>query len=80
MSSSAVRFCTLLGEAKDAQAKTVGVYMDLLSALNDYIEILPKDAAEKVMEEQKVLADVVETEKKQANILNLMHVLHCEGP
>jgi hypothetical protein len=64
-------------EAKDQQIKISGIVEDALAALNDYIEGLPQEAGLRLKTEQEALKDVLETERKHANILNLMYILRC---
>lgn len=77
MSERVARFCAVMREAKDQQIKISGIVEDALAALNDYIEGLPQEAGLRLKTEQEALKDVLETERKHANILNLMYILRC---
>jgi hypothetical protein len=79
LSEKVVRFCKLLREAKEKSLDAGGLYQSLETALIDYIEGLPKDAQERLREEEAAIRNVVEGNAKNSNILNLMHMLHCGG-
>lgn len=79
MSERVVNLCKLLKEARDKTVEIGGLYQSVETALNDYIEGLPKGGAINLKEEKDALNDLVNTNIKETNVLKLMHMLHCEG-
>jgi hypothetical protein len=71
------KLCSVLRDAKEAQMKIAGIYSEVLTAIQDYIEGVPKKAAEALKEEKIAMEDLVMEQRKQNNILNLIYNAHC---